>query len=76
MSPHDVKVGIVRQLYVALEKPGADEEVLSFIGSWCDTLKDTYWRSAPPGARVGIATPLPSAAYLHLLVYENKIGGD
>jgi hypothetical protein len=39
-SPQNVKLGIVRQLYVALEKLGADPELLSIIESWYDTLND------------------------------------
>jgi hypothetical protein len=40
VSPQAVKVGIVHQLYVALEELGADSERLSIIGSWYDTLND------------------------------------
>jgi hypothetical protein len=40
VAPHSVKLGIIRQLYVALERLGADPELLSIVGSWRDTIND------------------------------------
>jgi hypothetical protein len=36
----DLKAPIARELYVALERLGTDEELLSIVGSWRDTLTD------------------------------------
>jgi hypothetical protein len=40
MAPQNVKVGIIRQLYVALEKLDPDPDPLSIAGSRYDTLND------------------------------------
>jgi hypothetical protein len=36
----DFKAEIAHELYVALERLGADEELLAVVGSWRDTLSD------------------------------------
>ena len=36
----DLKAQIARDIYTALERLGADEELLAIIGSWRDTLPD------------------------------------
>jgi hypothetical protein len=36
----DIKAQIADELYTALERLGADEELLSVVGSWRDTLDD------------------------------------
>jgi hypothetical protein len=36
----DLKAPIARELYVALKRLDADEELLSIVGSWRDTLRD------------------------------------
>jgi hypothetical protein len=36
----DVKGQIIGELYVALERLGADEDLLAIVGSWGDTLDD------------------------------------
>jgi hypothetical protein len=36
----DVKAQIAGEIYVALERVGADAELLAIVGSWCDTLDD------------------------------------
>jgi hypothetical protein len=35
-----VKIGIARELYFALAKRGAPDELLAIVGSWGDTLDD------------------------------------
>ena len=40
MSPDNIKRGIARQLYIALERLGADQELLGIINIWSDTLDD------------------------------------
>jgi hypothetical protein len=37
----DITPQIARELYVALERLGADDKLLSVIGNWGDTLTDT-----------------------------------
>jgi hypothetical protein len=39
-SPGDLKAAIAGELYVALERLDADEELLAVVGSWRDTLSD------------------------------------
>jgi hypothetical protein len=36
----DTKAEITGELYIALERLGADAELLAIIGSWRDTLSD------------------------------------
>jgi len=36
----DLKAQIARQIYIALERLGADAELLAIVGSWRDTLGD------------------------------------
>jgi hypothetical protein len=36
----DLKADIAHELYVALERLGANEELLAVVGSWRDTLSD------------------------------------
>ena len=38
-EPH-LKAQIAREIYIAMERLGARPELLSIIGSWCDTLPD------------------------------------
>jgi hypothetical protein len=38
-EPH-LKAQIAREIYIAMERLGAGPELLSIIGSWCDTLPD------------------------------------
>jgi hypothetical protein len=40
MTAPDLKAQIAREIYIALERLGADEELLAIIGSWRDTLPD------------------------------------
>jgi hypothetical protein len=36
----DIKAQLVGEIYIALQRLNADEELLSIIGSWRDTLGD------------------------------------
>jgi hypothetical protein len=36
----DIKAQIAVEIYAALERLGADEDLLSIVGSWRDTLDD------------------------------------
>jgi hypothetical protein len=36
----DLKAQIAGEIYVALERPGAEPELLAIVGSWLDTLPD------------------------------------
>jgi hypothetical protein len=36
----DITAQIAGEIYAALERLGADEDLLSIVGSWRDTLKD------------------------------------
>jgi hypothetical protein len=40
MAEPDIKAQIVGEIYIALQRLDADEELLSIIGSWRDTLGD------------------------------------
>jgi len=40
MTAPDIKAEIAAEIYIALERLGADEELLAIIGSWRDTLPD------------------------------------
>ena len=40
MTAPDIKAQIAAEIYTALERLGADEELLAIIGSWRDTLPD------------------------------------
>jgi hypothetical protein len=40
MTQPDLQAQIAREIYIALERLGADEELLAIIGSWRDTLPD------------------------------------
>jgi hypothetical protein len=40
MTQPDLKPQIAAEIYVALERLGADEDLLSIIGSWRDALDD------------------------------------
>jgi hypothetical protein len=40
MSPRGTETGIARQIYIALERLGADQELLGIIANWCETLND------------------------------------
>lgn len=40
MTQPDLKEQIATEFYAALERLGADEELLSIVGSWRDTLDD------------------------------------
>jgi hypothetical protein len=40
MTRAPLKAQIAGEIYIAMERLGADPELLSIIGSWCDTLPD------------------------------------
>jgi hypothetical protein len=40
MVEPDIKAQLAGEIYIALERLGADEELLSIVGSWRDTLGD------------------------------------
>jgi hypothetical protein len=40
MAPRDIETGIARQIYIALERLGADQELLGIVANWCETLND------------------------------------
>jgi hypothetical protein len=40
MVEPDIKAQLVGEIYIALQRLNADEELLSIIGSWRDTLGD------------------------------------
>ena len=40
MTRPDIKAQIAGEIYTALQPLGADEELLSIVGSWRDTLPD------------------------------------
>jgi hypothetical protein len=40
MTKPDVKAQIAGEIYTALERLDADEELLAIVGSWRDTLPD------------------------------------
>jgi hypothetical protein len=40
MAEPDIKAQLVGEIYIALQRLNADEELLSIIGSWRDTLGD------------------------------------
>jgi hypothetical protein len=40
MTGPDIKTQFVGEVYIALQRLGADEELASIIGSWRDTLSD------------------------------------
>jgi hypothetical protein len=40
MTEPDFKAQIVSEIYAALERLGADEDLLAVVGSWGDTLSD------------------------------------
>lgn len=55
----DTETGIARQIYVVLERLGADQGLLGIIANWCDTLNDAELPLAAAGvqyARQGMAS--------------------
>jgi hypothetical protein len=40
MTRPDIKAQIAGELYAAMERLGADEELLAIVGSWRDTLSN------------------------------------
>jgi hypothetical protein len=42
MTAPDLKAQIAHEISIALERLGADEELLAIIGSWRDTLDDAH----------------------------------
>ena len=40
MTKTDIKAQIASEIYTALERLGADDELLAIVGSWRDTLDD------------------------------------
>jgi hypothetical protein len=60
MTKPDVKAQIAAQLYAALERLGADEELLAIVGSMNDTLTDKeVLRMLEEYNRMGIALRQP-----------------
>jgi hypothetical protein len=63
-SAPDLKAQIAGEIHIALERLGADEELLTIVGSWRDTLDDRQVLAMPGSGtrRAGCCTDHNDAA--------------